>query len=52
MGQSGKVHATDASDWKLLDAAKVPAKLRQLHAEGYKIVVRSGSARACVGMPC
>eukprot|EP00299_Pterocystis_sp_00344_P009966 c4353_g1_i1.p1 GENE.c4353_g1_i1~~c4353_g1_i1.p1 ORF type:complete len:429 (-),score=98.50 c4353_g1_i1:94-1380(-) len=37
---SGKVFAKDSSDWKLWDS-KVPLKLRELHNDGYKIVIFS-----------
>lgn len=40
---SGKKHSNEASDWKWWDAS-VPAKLRSMYEEGYRIVLLSNQA--------
>lgn len=40
---SGKKHAGSATDWKWWDPT-VPGRLRELHAEGYRVVILSNQA--------
>ena len=40
---SGRVFAKDMNDWKIL-YPEVPAKLRKLHEDGYRIVIVSNQA--------
>lgn len=37
--KSGNVFPKDSTDWKLWNKQKVVAKLRELYADGYKIVI-------------
>ena len=46
--QSGRVFPLDHNDWKLL-LSEVPGKLKDLHSDGFKIVVITNQAGVAKG---
>ena len=41
--KSGKVFATSIDDWKII-YSEVPGKLKQLHEDGYKVIIFTNQA--------